>query len=204
MLFEYDTSPVRNTVVVVIVIVVISILLPSTLLTLIGLSVAIGPALWALIQWRRHGHGVHLTDNGLTIDYPLLGRAKTISYADVLACASTADDGLIVAYLRRVKQPEISDYPSVSRVALAQARPPASIRRQLASSPRLKDAEGCLTALIEHQEQNPTVIAEHFSASALRSMARRKNVRNALLLLLAALATPLYVILIARVLSIFH
>jgi hypothetical protein len=203
MLFEYDSNSIRSTVIIVTVIVVIS-LLPWTLLNLLGLSIAAGPAVWALIQWRRRGHGVRLTDNMLIIEYPLANRARNIPYTDILGCASSADHGLIVAHLRRVKQPESSDYPALSRVALAQARPPAGIRRQLAASPRLKDIEGCLAALSEYQQQNPPGLAEHFSASALRSMARRKNVRNALFLLLAVLATPIYIIFIMRVVALIH
>jgi hypothetical protein len=204
MVFEYDSSPVRNTVIGVAVIVLVSLLLPSTLLNLLGLSIAVGPAYWALIQWRRRGHGVRLTENMLMIDYPLTGRTRNIPYIDILGCAPTADQGLIVAYLRREKQPEPGNYPAISRVALAQAHPAAKIRRQLATGPRLKDVEGCLAALATHLEQNPPSLGEKFSEDALRSMARRKNVRNALLLLLAVLATPLYVIVIARVIAIFH
>lgn len=206
MLFEYHTSPIRNTVIAVAIIVLVSFIfiLSSLLLTIMGLSIAAGPALWALIQWRRRGHGVRFTDSVLTIEYPLLGRSRNIRYVDILGCASTADDGLIVAYLRREKQPEAGNYPAISRVALAQARPPVGIRRQLAISPHLKDIDGCLAALAQHQEHNPPSIAEHFAANTLRTMARRRSLRNTILLLLAVLATPLYVIIIARVLSIFH
>lgn len=204
MRFEYDHSPVRWAVIGAAVVAVLSLLLSDSLFQLIGLSIAAGPAMWALVQWRRRGHGVVLDDNVLTLEFAFTGRKRSIPYVDMLGCTYSDDQGLIVAYLRRAQQQSnAGDYPAISRVALAQARPPAGIRRNVVSTPRLKDIRGCLTALSEHLPQNPPALAEKYSTATLRSLAVRRNRINVLLLLLALLATPIYVIIITRLVTIF-
>src|SRR5258708_10557004 len=204
MRFEYDSSPFVGAAIGAGVIVIGSRLLPDTLLRLIGLSVAAGPAIWAFIQWRRRGHGVRFAEGELIIENPLAGRARCIPYLDILGSASTTDGGLIVAYLRRAQPSDKSDYPAISRMALAQARPPAGILRSIASTPRLKNIRECLALLSQHQEQNPSGLAQQLTEVKLQFLARRKNMRNILLFVLAVLATPIYVIVISRLATIFH
>jgi hypothetical protein len=202
MLFEYDSSPIRNAVIGAVVVAVISLFLPDTLFRLLGLSFAVGPAAWALIQWRLRGHGVRLTDNMLLIEYPLTGRTRKIPYVDIPGSTSSDDNGLIVAYLSRPVQPESGDYPAISPIALSQTH--SGIRRHIVSSPRLKDVESCLAALAQYQQPTPPGLAEKFSDKALRALARGKSRRRVLLFLLLVLTTPIYVIIIMRLFPAIH
>ncbi|MBO9309531.1 MAG: hypothetical protein J7551_07080 [Chloroflexi bacterium] len=153
----------------------------------------LGVWLWAALQGLRWGRGVRLYESYLLVQGSVTGRARRIPYAHVLGFAITPRGGLALLYIEPSAAPQQAQ-PTESLVNLPlEERPP---RRSLILTARLAQPEALRKALAERLS-NQLSVPESYVAR----LARRRRLRDALIVLLALLATPIYVLLLNRILS---
>ncbi|MCC7449888.1 MAG: hypothetical protein IT324_20885 [Anaerolineae bacterium] len=202
MRFRYHTEPIRTALIMVAVVVIAAFLIPNSLLRIIVLALAAGPGAWAILQRLRRRVGVHLTDDRLVIENALNGRTSTIPYTMIRGYLVTPSGGLVVAYTEPPK-PEAAK-PAIQGVALTAARPESHRRpkQRLVVAPPIDDADNLIRALdMQWQRVPPTV--PPVTEQELRQWMRRKQIRDWIVLIVGVLATPLYVIIIGRVIASF-
>jgi hypothetical protein len=203
MKFEYRTEPVRQALVLTAVCVLAALLINLPLIQVSLLAAAAGPAVWMLIQVLRRGHGLQVCDDHLLIQNPLLRRARRIQYSAVCGYAATRSGGLAVAYEKppRPPQGQVDSKP----LALTDLRPESYTTRPrygLAVTSPLYHTDNLIASLAERMGNRPAS-DQPFSADDIMAWARRKRVRNFILIVLAVLGTPLYVIIAGRIIASF-
>lgn len=202
MRFSYHTEPIRNALIMVVLIVIVALLIPNSLLRIVVLALAAGPGAWAILQRLRRRVGVYLTEDRLVIENALNGRASNIPYTMIRGYLLTPADGLVVAYVEPLK-PEPVKRP-IQGVALTAARPESHRRpkQRLVVAPPIDDADNLIRALDQQLQRTPPT-APSVSEQELRQWMRRKQIRDWIVLIIGVLATPLYVIIIGRVIASF-
>jgi hypothetical protein len=198
MRFDYRVEPVRQALLLAGVFLFVALLVREPLIQIVLLAVAAGPAAWAAIQWIRRGRGVQVCDDHLLVENPLLRRARHIPYRAVRGYSVTGAGGLAVAY-EKAAQPATA---ATNRTpALTSLRPESHTLR-----PRYTLV---VTSPLVHADNLSAALTERLGNTAARSItgddvlawARRRRVRNLLLIVLAVLGTPLYVIVIGRIIA---
>jgi hypothetical protein len=201
MRFEYTSEPNRVPLIITGVLILGAVMVPVLLFRVIFLAIAAGPGVWAALQWLRRGYGLQIEDDQLLVGNPLLRRTRQIPLAMIRGFTLTPRKGLAVAYQQEVKQ---SSPPSTigSRPALTDMRPETHKR------PRYRLI---VTSAIHHAEQLATVLTERiphdpkadqwFSAEDLMAWISRRRIRNFILVVLGVLGTPIYVIVIGRIVA---
>jgi len=108
----------------------------------------------------------------------------------------------VVAYVEPLK-PEPVKRP-IQGVALTAARPESHRRpkQRLVVAPPIDDADNLIRALDQQLQRTPPT-APSVSEQELRQWMRRKQIRDWIVLIIGVLATPLYVIIIGRVIASF-
>ncbi len=178
-----------------------ALLIHVAIVRVVLLATAAGPALWMLIQWIRRGQGVQVCDDHLLIQNPLLRRARRIPYDAVRGYAPTRAGGLAVVYEKPTQASNVAR--DQQRLALTDLRPDSHTNRPryalVVTSP-LNHADNLLAALAEPLAKRPAA-DQHFSTDDVLAWARRRRLRNVILILLAVLGTPLYVIVVGRIIA---
>ena len=121
------------------------------------------------------------------------GRARRIPYACVLGFAITRRGGLALLYIESPAVPQQAQ-PTESLVNLPLAEQP--LRQSFVLTARLAQPEALRAALAERLS-SPSRVPEPYVVR----LARRRRLRDALIVLLALLATPIYVLLFNRILT---
>jgi hypothetical protein len=207
MRFEYTSEPNRVPLIVAGVLILCAVIVPVLLFRIIFLAIAAGPGLWAALQWLRRGYGLQIADDQLLVGNPLLRRTRQIPLAMIRGYTLTPRKGLAVAYEQKATQSPPSSTPLStigSRPALTDMRPETHKR------PRYRLI---VTSAINHADQLAAVLAEHiphdlkadqwFSADDLMAWISRRRIRNFILVVLGVLGTPIYVIVIGRIVASF-
>ncbi|PJF35374.1 MAG: hypothetical protein CUN49_10915 [Candidatus Thermofonsia Clade 1 bacterium] len=191
MLFPYYAERVTCiTLIAALALIVFGVALGGLFGIALGSSGA-GIGLWALLQGLRQGRGVRLYDTYLLVQGSVTGRVRRIPYSEILGLAFTRRGGLALLYHQAVTAQEA--LPSEALVGLRAAEQAPSQRFLLTA--RLAQPEALRAALLERLSSSLRVP----EAQILR-LARRQRLRDALIVLLALLATPLYVLIFSRVL----
>ena len=199
MRFEYHTEPVRQALLLTGLFLVAPFLVREPLVQIVLLALGAGPAAWAFIQWIRRGYGVQVCDDHILVENPLLRRARRISYPAVRGYAVTGAGGLAVAY----EKPAQPSAPTGSSPSLTSLRPESHILRprySLVVTSPLNRADSLAAMLVDRLGNT---IAQSVTADDVLGWARRRRVRNFILIVFAVLGTPLYVIVIGRIIASF-
>jgi hypothetical protein len=203
MQFAYRAEAVWQALVLVAVCLVVALLLNSPIIQLVLIAVAAGPAAWTSLQLLRRGHGVKVCDDLVLIQNPVLRRDRRISYAAIRGYAATRLGGLAVAYEKPARPSD--DRTDLKPLALTDLRPESHTARPryalVVTSP-LTHIDSLITLLDERMRTRPAT-ERPFSTEDLMAWARRKRVRNIILIALAVLGTPLYVIIAGRIIASF-
>lgn len=170
------------------------------------LPLAAGPYLWALMQTLRRGRGVHLLDGEVLIQRSLSGREVHIPYPDVRGVIAARRGGIGVAFVQH--RPFGGDSSTLDRSP--SERPLSDLRPDLESdmlprprfllTARLEGVSKLIDALNARRE---SAGAEGLPPAYMRALVVRRRMRDGILALLVVLGTPLYIILIVRILSAF-
>jgi hypothetical protein len=199
MRFEYRTESVRQALLLIGLFLVAALLVREPLVQIVLVAAAAGPAAWAFIQWIRRGHGVQICDDHLLVENPILRRVRRIPYSTVRGCTVTGSGGLAVAY----EKPSQPAAPTGAVPSLTSLRPESHTLR-----PRYSLV---VTSPLERTDSLAAMLADRLGSITARSItvddvlawARRRRVRNTILIVLGILATPLYVIVIGRIIASF-
>lgn len=165
----------------------------GNVLGLVLLGSGLGVLLWALLQGLRQGRGVRLYEAYLLVQGSVTGRVRRIPYAHVLGFAITRRGGLALLYRELPDAPE-QPQPTQSLVHWQPIEQPP--RQFLILTARLAQPEALRAALAERLLRSLSVPETYVAR-----LARRRRLRDALIVLLALLATPIYVLLFNRILS---
>jgi hypothetical protein len=198
MRFEYRTEPAGTALIITAALFLAALVVRPALVQVILLAMAAGPGAWALVQWLRRGHGVQICDDYLLVQNPVLRRARHIPYAAIRGYV-VSGGGLAVAFEKAI--PPAPD--QVKRLALTDLRPESLILRphySLVVTSPLTHVDSLLSALSERLK-NITPLKQVFSTSDLMAWIRRRRIRNFILIVLTVLCTPLYVILLGRIVA---
>lgn len=165
---------------------------------------AAGPYLWALMQELRRGRGVSLRDGEVLIQHSLSGREVRIPYPEVRGVIAARRGGIGVAFVQRRPLDSLTlDRPPSER-PLSDLRPEADsetpLRPRFLLTARLEGTSDLINALNARRE---SAGGEKLPDTYMRALVVRRRMRDGILALLAVLATPLYIILMARILSAF-
>jgi hypothetical protein len=165
----------------------------SGVLGVVFLGSGLGVLFWAALQGLRQGRGVRLYESYLLVQGSVTGRVRRIPYAHLLGFAITRRSGLALLYS---EPPAMSHQtqPTESLVNLPLAEQPP--RQSFILTARLAQPEALRTALAERLTC-PLSVPEAYVVR----LARRRRLRDALIVLLGLLATPIYVLLFNRILS---
>lgn len=169
----------------------LAVLLPDADLRLLALTFAAPPLLWLLLQWRRRMGQLTLADEVLIIRHPFSLRKQRIRYEQVAGVITwTQMPRLGLAYW--VKRPPFE--------GLDDPRPPRLLTT--ATAP-LADLPAALTALQGQIRQHPSAdpALERLDDTIIRQRLRARRLRRAIMGGLIFLATPLLVIVGARLLA---
>jgi hypothetical protein len=197
MQFDYRTEPHRSALIIAGGLVLLAAVVQLALLRAVLLAVAAGPGAWALLQWRRQGHGVRLQTDGVEIQPSLIGPIRQIPYSAIQGYLTTPRSQLVVAYQKPDKVSTSTEMPH----ALTDIRPEThrtGPHYGLVVTPAVANPTALTAALAARVPQSPQ---PHFTQEDLKAWMRRRRLRNAILVMLAVLGTPLYIILIGRVIA---
>ena len=200
MQFVYRTEPYRAPLLIAAGLVLVAVFAPLLLFRMILLAMAAGPGAWALIQWRRHGRGVQMGEEGVLIQPSLIGRARLIPYHAIQNFMLTPKGQLVLAYQKPEK---VSPVQITSPQALTDIRPEShrsGPRYGLSVTPALDNYGSLAEALSAHLAPDAE---RHFTVDDLKAWRNRRRLRNAIFILLAVLATPVYIIVIGRIIASF-
>ncbi len=156
-----------------------------------------GVGSWALLQEIRRGRTIRLYDQYALIQRSLSGRVVRVPYANLRGILVTRRGGVAILHHQPRPAPPVADSPSLTDLQRGGEGDAPPIQR-LVITARLSDAVGLAAALSErHGGANaaPLIPPNH-----LRALVRRRLLRDTLLALLILAGTPLYVIVIARIL----
>jgi hypothetical protein len=197
MQFDYRTEPYRSALIIAGILVLLAVVVQLPLFRAVLLAMAAGPGAWALLQLRRQGHGVRFNTNCVEIQPSVIGRIRQIPYSAIQGFMTTPKSQLVVAFQNPDKAPAPTEAPH----ALTDIRPEthrSGPRYGLAVTPAVTNPADLTVALAARVPQSPQ---PHFTADDLKAWMRRRRLRNAILVMLAVLGTPLYFILIGRVIA---
>jgi hypothetical protein len=207
MLFRYQTEPIRPAVVILFALLIAAILIPVPLVQLVLFATATGPAVWALLQWRRRNLGVTLNADSLDIDRTLRARPVHIPFNTIEGYTITPKGVLTL-----VHRPKAQPVQTNTQVALTDLRPQRVMRQQMIITAALVTANAENHTENNTIENNTNVLDQQLRAALtnvkipheiVQTLLRRRRVRNIILLLLAVLGTPIYVIVGFRILASF-
>jgi hypothetical protein len=162
-------------------------------LGVISLGSGLGVWFWAALQGLRRGRGVRLYESYLLVQGSVTGRVRRIPYAHILGFAITRRGGLALLHAEPPAVPQQAQ-PTEALVNLPLAEQPP--RQSLILTARLAQPEALRAALTERLS-NPLSVPATFVVR----LAWRRRLRDALVVLLALLATPIYVLLLNRILG---
>jgi hypothetical protein len=203
MRFEYVSERNRLPLIIAGVLALGALVVSVLLFRVFLLALAAGPGSWALIQWLRRGRGVEIEaeDSQLIIDNPLLHRTRYIPLSSIRGFTLTPRKGLAVAYQMETK-PAPAPTPIVSRPALTDMRPETHQRPRyrLTVTSTINRADELVAALAECVPADPQP-EQWFSADDLMAWISRRRLRNFILVVLGVLGTPIYVIVIGRLVA---
>lgn len=197
MQFDYRTEPFRTALMISGVLVLLAVFVPVNLFRAVLLALAAGPGAWAVLQWRRRGRGLRFNADNLEIQPSVIGRVRRIPYSAILSYMTTPKSQLVVAYQKPDKAPAPQEAPH----ALTDIRPEthrAGPRYGLMVTPSICNKDEAVAVLATHV---PQLTEPRFTAVDLKTWMRRRRLRNAILIMLAVLGTPLYFIIIGRVIA---
>jgi hypothetical protein len=197
MQFDYRTEPHRSALIIAGGLVLLAAVVQLALLRAVLLAVAAGPGAWALLQWRRQGRGVRLQTDGVEIQPSLIGPIRQIPYSAIQGYLTTPRSQLVVAY----QKPDKVSTSTARPHALTDIRPEThrtGPHYGLVVTPAVANPTALTAALAARVPQSPQ---PHFTQEDLKAWMRRRRLRNAILVMLAVLGTPLYIILIGRVIA---
>ncbi len=201
MHFDYHTEPTRGALLATLALVVGAVLVPVALFRLLLLAMAAGPGAWVLIQWLRRGRGVQVGDEHLLIRGALAGRVQPVPYAALRGYTITRAGGLMIAYRRA--DPSSPGKAGSSSLALTDLRPEShqGPRYRLIVTPPVDRAGELGPALETHVQRVTDDDDRWFSADQLQVWARQRRIRNVIFALLLIAGTPLYVIVVGRIVA---
>jgi hypothetical protein len=197
MQFDYRTEPYRSALIIAGVLVLLAAVVQLALFRAVLLAVAAGPGAWALLQWRRQGRGVRLQTDCVEIQPSLVGRVRQIPYSTIQGYLTTSRSQLVVAY----QKPDKITASTQASHALTDIRPEshrAGPHYGLVVTPAVANPTALAAALAAHAPSSPQ---PHFTVDDLKAWMRRRRLRNAIIVMLVVLGTPLYFILIGRVIA---
>ncbi len=161
---------------------------------LVLIAAPMGWALWAVLWLLRRGRGITVDENCLLVENRFTGKKTVVPNGDILGVAVSESNGLLVAYQKSSRSQELP--VDRSRLALTDARPTSTgPRKVLIVTPPI-DHINELTQILSMRINTPS-----FSPNDLRDWAARLHVRSMILLGLAVLGTPIYVIILGRLVS---
>jgi hypothetical protein len=196
--FPYRAEPVRPALLVALPLIFASAMLPAAARPVL-FAAAGGPLLWALLQVLRRGRGVHLGHTGLIVERGLFGRPTPVSFVALRGCATTRSGGLALLWHEPSGHPNpliaTSDAPALTALT-ATTDPDSPPRQRLILTAPLADSEALRAAIADRCA--PEALAPE---AVMVSLIRRRRLRNVMLLIIALLGTPLYTIIVLRILS---
>lgn len=152
----------------------------------------LGVLFWALLQILRGACAIRLYAEYLLVQGSVSGRVRRIPYAQMCGFAITRRGGLALLYR------EPPSLPQRMPTEVLTAAPPAEQppRQRFLLTARLAQPESLRAALAERLPKPPSVPERY-----VLDLARRRRLRDGLIVLFAVLATPFYVLIISRLLS---
>lgn len=199
--FAYHTESIRSTALAIVVLFILAVLIPIWLLRLLLLAMASGPMGWIIFQWLRYGCGISVDSEQVIIQNSLPRRTRQIPYLSIRGHVATGHGGFAILY----QQPRVEPPPeNTSPVALSRARPESYDipRHRLIVTPKVDGVEQLVAAVTA--ELARLQHTEKFSGDEIRTLVRRIRVRNIILITLLVLATPIYAIIISRLIGSFR
>lgn len=164
------------------------------------LALAVGPLLWAVLQSLRRGRGVRLYGEYVAVQRSISGRVIRIPYTHLLGHAATRRGGLALVYRESLAPPEPVPAAGPSTEPVTSFND-IRVEDATSSKPRRRFI---LTAKLDRVAVLADLIAARRDLSApdcipspiVQIMARRRRLRDALIVLLLLLSLPLWVIVI--------
>jgi hypothetical protein len=196
--FPYHVEPVRPALLVAVPLILAGALLPPAARPVL-FAAAGGPLLWALLQVLRRGRGVHLAQAGLIVERALFGRPTLVPFAALRGCATTRSGGLALLWREPSAPPNPLTAPSEApalTALTATTDPDSQPRQRLMLTAPVADSEALRAAIADRCV--PDTLAP---GAVMARLIRRRRLRNVMLLVVALLGTPLYTIIVLRILS---
>ncbi len=153
---------------------------------------ALGMGCWALLQVLRRGCAIRLYDEYLLVQGSISGRARRIPYAQIGGFAITRRGGLALLYRETTDQPpQLASHEALIGAPYAEQAP----RQRFVLTARLAQPQALHAALAERLPSPPSVPQAY-----ILGLARRRRLRDGLIVLFVLLGTPLYILMIDRLL----
>ncbi len=153
-----------------------------------------GVFLWACLQVLRQKRGVRLYEDYVLVQGSISGRVRRIPYGQVRGFNLTKRGGLALLY-RELPAPQPDLPPQALHAALPSDAPP---RPRFLLTARLAQPEALRAALTERCNLSG---ADAVPDAYVLGLARRRRLRDALIVLLAILGIPLYVLILSRIIN---
>lgn len=196
--FPYRVEPVRPALLVAVPLILAGVILPPAARSVLFIGAG-GPLLWAVLQVLRRGRGVHLGQTGLIVERALFGPPARIPFSAVRGCAITRSGGLALLWREASGHPTpltvASDAPALTALT-ATDDPDSPPRQRLMLTAPLADPEA-LRGAIEDRCGPDTLVP----GAAMARLIRRRRLRNVTLLIVTLLGTPLYTVIVLRILG---
>lgn len=195
--FLYRAEPAAGPFLLGLILLAAALLLPGAL-RLILLLTAGGPLAFAALQRLRRGRAVWLEADGLVVQGSISGRRRRVPFPAIRGITTTRRGGLGLLYHERtdpdLPSGRVGGAPALDRL---HAEPNAAfpVRPRLLATAPLHGVEALIATLRQCCPE------DGISMSALDRLIRRRQWRDRLIALLALLGTPLYVMIVARVMA---
>jgi len=179
------------------------------ILRIILLSLSTGPLIWAVLQALRRWHKIKLDDTALTVQMSLSGRVVHVPWARVRGVVITHRGGLALAYTIPPKPSAVQQESGTERSLFGRfdddehdaANPPRAKQRLLHTA-KVDDILNLVATIENYRSAQST--EELIPPEYMRRLAARRRLRDGCIALVALLATPLYVIILVRVIGSFR
>ncbi len=155
---------------------------------------ACGIFIWACLQVLRQKRGVRLYEGYLLLQGSVSGRVRRIPYEQLRGFSLTKRGGLALLY-RELPTPQPDLPPQALSAALPNEAPP---HQRLLLTARLAQPEALHAALAARCALSSS---DAVPATYVLGLARRRRLRDALIVLMAILGIPLYVLILSRILN---
>jgi uncharacterized membrane protein YdbT with pleckstrin-like domain len=198
MQFDYRTEPYRAGLLIAGGLLLMTVFAPLPLLRIVLLALAAGPGTWALLQWRRRGRGVRLDADAVVIQPSLVGRVRRIPYSAIQNFMTTPGGQLVIAYQKPDKAPTVQPAAPKSLTDIHPESYHSGPRYGLTVTPTVSNHDALVSALATRL---PQTAEPRFHTDDLKAWMARRRLRNLILIVLAVLATPLYIVLMGRVIA---